>query len=147
MTAWVKDQLTNYLAQAAASISEAELTSGASASASAKVTKVKSISGDAQIVMVRKLPRHGYNFEADLSASLKLKSTAEGAEEQNVSTVLRLPEILDSVAPQDLKVDAQWKGHGPPEEFRATAEACINKLRQSVRDQVASFRTAYQEKR
>lgn len=147
MTAWVKEQLTNYLQQAASSIPEAPLSSGASASASVKVTKVNSISGDAQIVMVRKLPRHGFNFEAELAVRLALSSTAEGASEQTVSGVLRLPELMDAVAPQDLKVDVAWEGRGPPEELRAAAVACIDKFRQSVRDQVASFRAAYYEKR
>ena len=38
----------------------------------AKVSKVKSVKGEAHIVYVRKQPRHGFSYEAELSFSLHL---------------------------------------------------------------------------
>merc|ERR1712039_1007231 len=70
MSAWVKDKLTIWLQQAIVSSDQVTLPSGSVMGVTAKVTKVKSLNGDAQIVMVRKKPRHGYNYEADLSFSV-----------------------------------------------------------------------------
>jgi len=137
-SAWVKERLTACLEQAAAS----------SAGGSAKVSKVKSLAGEAQLVSVRKQLRHGYNFEAELSFSVSLNS-ADGSEDgsRSFSGVLALPELVDAVQPRDLKVEARWKGAGPAEEFQAAAQELANALREDVRSQVASFVQEYRERR
>mmetsp|Transcript_77032 Transcript_77032/g.212878 ORF Transcript_77032/g.212878 Transcript_77032/m.212878 type:complete len:363 (+) Transcript_77032:1030-2118(+) len=151
MTAWAKERLTSWL-QNALVFSEVDLPSGKPATVTAKVTKVKSLTGEAQIIFVKKQPRHGYNFEADLSISVLLKGSngdadAEDSGNETFNGVLHLPELMDAVQPQDLKIDSKWKGSGPSEQLRSLAEEWVGKLRDSVRSQVAGFRNEYQERR
>lgn len=156
MSSWVKDKLTVWLQQAIVSSDQVTLPSGVVMGVTAKVTKVKSLTGDAQIVMVRKKPRHGYNYEADLSFSLNFTSIApaDGTEDsssanasQSFSGSLALPELLDGVQPEDLKIDARWKKTTPVEPYREAANEWVNKLRENVRSQVAAFREEYQGKK
>jgi len=149
-TAWVKERLTSWLQQASISMPEALLPSGSAVSVTAKVTKVKSLTGEGQIVMVRKQPRHGFNCEADLSFSITVASTngeADASKDQSFNGALHLPDLMDAVAPSDLKIDGKWKGSGPPEHLRFSAEGWVDKLRENVRLQVAAFRKEYAEKR
>jgi len=141
-TSWVKERLTAWLQQAMVS-SQVNLPSGSSATATAKVTKVKSLTGDAQLVWVRKQAKHGYNFEADLSFNL---SFGDG-KENSFSGSLSIPELVDTVQPSELRVDVRWKGSGPSSEFLPLAGELMEKLRESVRFQVSAFRDEYLQRR
>eukprot|EP00413_Alexandrium_margalefii_P016648 CAMPEP_0204548948 /NCGR_PEP_ID=MMETSP0661-20131031/23958_1 /ASSEMBLY_ACC=CAM_ASM_000606 /TAXON_ID=109239 /ORGANISM="Alexandrium margalefi, Strain AMGDE01CS-322" /LENGTH=529 /DNA_ID=CAMNT_0051555869 /DNA_START=58 /DNA_END=1647 /DNA_ORIENTATION=+ len=146
-TAWVKERLTACLQSASVSMPEALLPSGAAAAMTAKVTKVKSLTGEGQIITVRKQLRHGYNFEADLSFSITVRGTNGDSSEETFNGALRLPDLMDAVQPQDLKMEGRWKGSGPPEHLRLPAEGWADKLRESVRSQVVAFRKEYAERR
>jgi len=146
MTSWAKERLTAWLQQAIVSAPQVTMPSGQVAAATAKVTKVKSVNGDAQLVMVRKKPKHGFNFEAELSFSLSFKGE-EGGANDSVNGNLSLPELSDSVNPAELRVEARWKGSGPSAELRPLAVEWLDKLRENVRFQVSAFREEYQQRR
>jgi len=146
MSAWAKECLTGHLQQTRSQEAQALLSNGEGVSVSAKVSKVKSLSGDAHLVMVRKQLRHGYNYEADVSFSLKIRRDS-GEKDESFSGVLSLPEITDSVAPDQLRVELRWKGSSPPAEMLSAAKPCMETLRNDVRNRVAAFREEYQKKR
>ncbi|CAJ1389336.1 unnamed protein product [Effrenium voratum] len=137
-SSWAKERLTAWLSDACVSSSNVTLPSG-TGEVTAKVTKVKSLSGEAHIVYVRKQPRHGFNYEAELSFSLNLG-------ESKFSGSLCMPELMDAVAPAELRVDARWKGSGPSETFLPLATEWLERLQERVRSQVAAFRDEYQKR-
>jgi len=144
MSSWVKEKLSEWLQNSRVKIPEVALTSGKAVAASGSVTKVKSITGDAQIVMVRNKPRHGYNFEAELS--FKLSFTGSDYKE-SASGTLTIPELMDATVAEELKIDHAWKGSAPPEELGSLAAQCMDKLKGSVRMQVKSFYEEYKQKK
>jgi len=146
MTSWAKERLTAWLQQSFVSVPEVTMPSGQQATATAKVTRVKSLSGDAQLVTVRKKPKHGYNFEADLSFSLSFKGEEGGANE-SVNGNLSMPELADFVQPADLRIEAKWKGSGPSSDLKPLAVEWVDKLRENVRCQVSAFREEYQQRK
>eukprot|EP00931_Biecheleriopsis_adriatica_P019444 TRINITY_DN13245_c0_g1_i4.p1 TRINITY_DN13245_c0_g1~~TRINITY_DN13245_c0_g1_i4.p1 ORF type:complete len:556 (-),score=182.69 TRINITY_DN13245_c0_g1_i4:130-1692(-) len=139
VSSWAKDRIRAWLLDASVSSSDVELPSGSSGEVTAKVSKVKSLSGEAHIVYVRNQAKHGFNFEAELGFSISLG-------EDKHSGTLSLPELLDSMPPAELRVDARWKGSGPSGEVLSLATEWLNKLREKVRSQVAAFKEEYQAK-
>lgn len=161
-TAWVKERLTAWLGLAAVAANNVTLSAGQEVSVSAEVSKVKKLEGDAQIVTVRKQPRFGYNFEAEISFKIHVKpqdeempAPSEDGEEakpaakapsQKFDGTLSIPELADAVPPQELKVDATWKTRSPPEHLQATVLECLQQLKTSVREQVSGFLSEYKAK-
>jgi len=145
-SSWVKETLTEYLRKSSVPMEEVTLPSGQTGTASAKVTKVKSLSGEAQIVMVRKQPRHGYNFEAELSFSITLDGTDHAG---SFGGYLNLHELMDAIPIKDLKIDTKWKSssNAPPAELRTVVEGLVDRLRESVRVQIAAFFEEYRQKK
>lgn len=163
-TTWVKDRLSALLQSATVQKATATLPSGKAATLSAEVTKVKSISGDAQIVTVRKQPRFGYNFEAELSFRIGVREQESPDEEmqdaeatkadeeqppskkassQRFEGSISIPELADFVQPQDLRFEGKWKGNGPPEHLKPIVNEYLQKLQNSVREQVQCFLGEY----
>lgn len=157
---WAKERLTACLGAASVVGRSVKLASGEEVIVSSEVSKVKSISGDAQIVTVRKQPRFGYNFEAELGFKVRVKSengdtemrsaeadaSDEGkveASSQRFEGTLSLPELADFVQLQDLRFEAKWKGRSPPEHLQTVVLECIQDLKSSVREKVSSFLTEY----
>lgn len=148
MTTWAKERLTVWLGQGNASASQVTLPEGKPAAVTAKVTKVKSLNGDAHLVMVRKKLKHGYHFEAELSFSLDFKvEDGHGGGSKHFSGTLSLPELMDAVPVAELRMDARWKGTGPSEGLTPLAIEWLDKLRESVRSQVSGFCQEYQQRR
>jgi hypothetical protein len=147
MTSWVKERLTAWLRQASISAPSVTMPSGHTAATTAKVTKVKTLSGDAQLVTVRKRPKHGYIFEAELSFSLSFKGAESGGADETINGNLSLPDLTDAVQPAELRIDARWKGSGPSADLQSLATEWLDRLRENVRFQVAGFREEYQQKR
>jgi len=145
-TAWVKERLTAVLAEARVS-SEVPLPDGKAAKVTAKVTKVKSLTGDASMVSVRKKLKHGYLFEAELSFSLKIEVAEDSSAGGSFSGALHLPELVDSVSPADLRIDIRWKGTPPSGGQEVIAAEFLDMLRKNVRAKVVVFRNEYQERR
>eukprot|EP00913_Durusdinium_trenchii_P014480 g13584.t1 len=112
-SSWAQERLSAWLSDACVSGSNVTLPAG-SGEVTAKITKVKSIKGEAHIVYVRKQPRHGFHYEAELSFSMNLG-------EDKFSGTLSLPEIMDAMAPAELRVDARWKGSGGLSSLRRIA--------------------------
>lgn len=137
-SSWAQERLTAWLGDACVSGSNVTLPAGAG-EVTAKVSKVKSVKGEAHIVYVRKQPRHGFNYEADLSFSMNLG-------DDKFSGTLSLPEIMDGIACAELRVDARWKGSGPSEAFLSLANEWLDRLRERVRGQVAAFKEEYQKR-
>eukprot|EP00438_Fugacium_kawagutii_P003884 Skav215233 [mRNA] locus=scaffold341:332678:339587:- [translate_table: standard] len=96
----------------------------------AKVSKVKSVKGEAHIVYVRKQPRHGFNYEAELNFSMNLG-------EDKFSGTLSLPEIMDAFPCGELRVDAKWKGSGPSEAFLSLANEWLDRLRERAKSRAS----------
>lgn len=167
-TSWVKERLSARLQGASVQKAAATLPSGKAATVSAEVTKVKSISGDAQIVTVRKQPRFGYNFEAELSFRIAVREQESADEEmpaaagegeaakadedmppskkapsQRFDGTLSIPELADFVQIQDLRFEGRWKGNGPPENLKPIVSEWLQKLQESVREQVKAFLGEY----
>lgn len=137
-SSWAQERLSAWLSDACVSGSNVTLPAG-SGEVTAKITKVKSIKGEAHIVYVRKQPRHGFHYEAELSFSMNLG-------EDKFSGTLSLPEIMDAMAPAELRVDARWKGSGPSQAFLSLATEWLDRLRERVRSQVAAFKEEYQKR-
>eukprot|EP00929_Paragymnodinium_shiwhaense_P054511 TRINITY_DN27327_c0_g1_i1.p1 TRINITY_DN27327_c0_g1~~TRINITY_DN27327_c0_g1_i1.p1 ORF type:complete len:541 (+),score=218.13 TRINITY_DN27327_c0_g1_i1:75-1697(+) len=140
MTTWVKEKLCAFLPEAAVEEHQVSLAGGEEVSASAKITKVKSCSGEASLVTVRGKRKCGYDFHGELSFTVYLKGADESDGE--FSGTFSLPEIHDSVAPESLKVNGRWK-KAPAEKFEPAASDLVEKLKQSVRLRVASFVEEY----
>merc|ERR1719210_3005159 len=87
-----------------------------------------------------------FNFEAELSFRISVKE-GEVGNDQSFSGVMTLPELMDAISPEELKVDAKWKSGGPPADLTTMASEWVDKLRGSVRSQAAVFRREYQERR
>jgi len=151
MSTWAKECLTSYLKAATASSSgSVTLPSGQLGLVCARVESVKSLTGDAQIVMVRREPRFGYNFEAELSfkVGITIQAAAEGDEskEEVFKGTLSMHELVDSTPIPELQLDARWKRGEPREEIRATAVEWVDNLRDSIRSQIARFAEEYKTK-
>merc|ERR1712107_5809 len=135
-TSWAKDELTKWLKNAQVS-GGCKTPSEESLSVSGKVYAVKSLNGDAQIVVVRKQPRHGFNFDADLSFSLSFSPVQPPAEdEQKVDTLkgkMVLPELTDTLSLAEMRMDCSWKGKRPSERLQTVANEWVGKLKESVR--------------
>lgn len=140
VSSWAKERLTALLQAAQDSCAEVTLPSESSGAVTAKVTKVKSLTGEAHIVYVRKQPRHGFNYEAELSFDISLGDAGK------FSGSLSLPELMDATVAAQLRIDARWKGAGPPAEILPLATEWLDKLRDNVRSQVSAFREEYQAK-
>jgi len=134
-SSWAQERLTAWLGDACVSGSNVTLPVGAG-EVTAKISKVKSLKGEAHIVYVRKQPRHGFHYEAELSFSMNLG-------EDKFSGTLSMPEIMDAISPAELRVDARWKGSGPSEAFLSLANEWLDRLRERVRGQVAAFKEEY----
>lgn len=145
VTEWAKERMTACLSEAALGGHQVTLESGPS-SVSARVSKVKSLTGDAHIVTVRKKRKCGYNFEAELSFRLYFEGEKEEEEKHSFNGSLKLPELMDAIQPEDLKVEIRWKGTQPPKNLQPTADDTVLKLADEVRSQVARFRTEYEQK-
>merc|ERR1712216_472397 len=127
--------------------SSQSLASGEVMRVSACISKVKSLNGTASIVFARSIKKPGYSFEADLSFRISMQEEKqEGPPEGEADAkptskrfegTLSLPELADFVQPKELSVEAKWKGSAPPEHLRSVALECLDKLRASVREQVA----------
>lgn len=158
-TAWVKERLTSWLSAASVGSRNASLPSG-EVTVSAKVSSVKSLSGEAQIVSVRSRKTFGYNYEAELSFRIKVekqadeKMSADGGDDaadkdkespnkdkdtQRFDGTLSIAELADFVQPEELRVEASWKGRAPPEHLKSTALDCLETLKKQVRVQVRGF--------
>jgi len=158
-TTVVKERLTAWLEGASTSGQTATLASGEEMTVSASVSKVKSLSGDAQIVSVRKQKRCGYNFEAELTFRIRMKkaepldvempaASEDGdppskASENKFDGTLWLPELADSVPPSELRIEAKWKSRAPPEHLQKAALECLTELKSHVREQVSGFLNEY----
>lgn len=140
VSSWAKERLTALLQKAQASCPEVTLPSGSTAAVTAKVTKVKTITGEAHMVYVRKQRRHGFNYEAELSFDLSLGDAGK------FGGYMNLPELMDATTSTQLRIDARWKSGGPSEEILPLAREWLDKLRDNVRSQVAAFREEYQAK-
>lgn len=148
-TDWAKERLTAWLNNASVACDRATLESGEALSVSVKVSKVKSLKGDAQIIVVRKQPRHGFHFEAELSVKLSFKpvdAADEGKEAETFSGSIIMPELADSVDVQSLRLDCAWGSRRPPERLQPLAQEWFRKLQDSVRQQVAGFIEEYKDK-
>lgn len=147
-TTWAKDRLTNWLQNARVEGSDVSLPSGSKAAVSCKVSKVKSLEGDAQIVVVRKQLKHGFNFEAELSFRFKVLGGTEGTGDESFGGVLGIHELMDAVPAQELKADVKWSSSsGPSEVLLPLAREWVEKLIENVRLQVAGFREEYSQRR
>jgi len=165
-SAWVKERLEAWLAKAFVGSRTSTLESGEEIKVSAEISKVKSLSGDAQIVLVRNQPRFGYTYEAQLAFRIRVKQSEkedepmpsvsgdgdspskDDADASKVSShrfdgTLTLPELCDSVPIQELRIDGAWKSSSPPERLKATVQKCLRDLQESVREQVAGFLSEY----
>lgn len=151
MTAWVKERLTALLGLAVVTPAEVTLPEGQVATATAKVSKVKSISGDASVVSVRKKLKHGFVFEAELSFSISFKGKKDEEGKCQIdhrfSGSLNMPELMDAVPPTDIRMDTRWKGTPPSEELRPLVSDWLELLQESVRMQVIAFKEEYRQKR
>mmetsp|Transcript_113148 Transcript_113148/g.325307 ORF Transcript_113148/g.325307 Transcript_113148/m.325307 type:complete len:463 (+) Transcript_113148:92-1480(+) len=160
VTAWAKERLTESLQRARASAPDVPFPTGQMAQVIAKIVKVKSITGDAHIVTVRKKVKHGYHFEAELSFSVAFRTTIADTTsrtdespanrevgKQCYTGVLALPELSDCVLPSDLRLDARWHNSGPSADLLPLANQWLDELCNVVRNQVMTFRQEYQQKR
>lgn len=157
-TAWVKERLTAWLEVAKFNVQDFALASY-SVSAEGKVTRIKSLTGDAQLVTIRKELRHGYNFETELSFTISTTTAApvdttnlEGGKTEGVkesaSGYLVIDTLMDAVQPLELKIDCKWKGSGPPAVWGSSAtEQLLDLLKASVRSQMTAFREEYHQRR
>lgn len=159
-TSWVKERLTSWLGLATVSSRNVSLPSG-EVTVSAKVTQVKSLSGEAQIVTVRKQPRFGYNFEAELSFRIKVEQQqadekmppADGDQEspekdkkpttERFDGTLCMAELADCWQPEELRPEAKWKARSPPTHLQQTVLDALEALKESVREQVRGFVREY----
>lgn len=148
MTSWAKERLSAMLGEAVVPAEQVTLPSGKTATATAKVTKVKSLNGDAQMVMVRKQAKPGFNFDANLSFSISF-DVPDGQEggSQTLSGSFRLPELMDCVSSTELRIEAKWKGSPPGVDIAAKATEWLDRLRTSVRARVVAFKEEYAQKR
>lgn len=159
-SAWVKERLSTWLSGSSTTGRSVVLASGGEVELSATIQKVKSISGDAAIVNVRKKKSCGYNYEAELSFRISVKKL--GADEemppasengdspakddkkgQRFDGTLSIHELADFVKPEDLKFEASWKGNAPPEHLKKTAMEVLQDLKAAVREQVQGFLHEY----
>lgn len=151
MSTWAKDNLTSWLGQASSSASQVAAPGGRRFSASAKVVKVKSLSGDAQLVWVRKQPKYGYNYEAELNFKVSfrrgLQEDGSDVADESFSGSIILPELVDTVQPAELRMDAKWKGPTTNSDMAPLAKEWLDRLMENIRSQVAAFRTEYHQKR
>eukprot|EP00401_Gymnodinium_catenatum_P005905 CAMPEP_0117524746 /NCGR_PEP_ID=MMETSP0784-20121206/35409_1 /TAXON_ID=39447 /ORGANISM="" /LENGTH=518 /DNA_ID=CAMNT_0005320913 /DNA_START=44 /DNA_END=1600 /DNA_ORIENTATION=+ len=152
-TTWAKAEMTKWLKNANVTSQCVQLATGQSVTMSAKISQVKSLNGDAQIVVVRKQPRYGFTFDAELSFHLTVRPSevenAEGAATSPGTETYKgkfsLPELADFVELKDLRIDVSWKGERPPARVQPMADEWVEKLRDNVREQVASFTKEYRE--
>lgn len=144
-TAWAKEELTTCLKSSSVGDSAATLTSGQAVSVSAKISSVRSVRGDAQMVVVRKRRRHGFNFEAELSFHVVVTPPEEGSAETFKGT-FSLPEIVDSVELSTLRIDVKWRADAPPERLQPLANAWVGKLMDDVREQIGRFVQEYKKR-
>lgn len=147
MTSWVKESLNSILPTASVAEAQVTLASGENVMVSATVTKVKSCSGEATLVTVRGKRKCGYDFHGDVGFSVTFKNVAESflladSEGETFSGTLAMPEIHDSVAPENLKINGRWK-KAPAEKFEAAALDMVEKLKSSLRLKIASFVDEY----
>mmetsp|Transcript_7040 Transcript_7040/g.14642 ORF Transcript_7040/g.14642 Transcript_7040/m.14642 type:complete len:574 (-) Transcript_7040:48-1769(-) len=140
MTAWAKEKLTELLGAASVRKSKAKLPSGEKGVMSISVMEVTSLTGDAQIAMVRRQARHGFNFEAELTFRLTVV-------DESFDGTIVLPELGDTVAPEDMSMSHTWtEGTAPPESYRSTAGEWVDRLRGKLVEQVISFVLDYKER-
>merc|ERR1712032_964359 len=101
-------------------------------------TQVNSLTGDAQIVLVRKKPRHGFNFEAELAFRLTVA-------DESFDGTLSLPELGDAIAPEELSMTHTWgDDSAPPGSYRAKAGTWLERLHGRLVEQVITFVAEYQ---
>jgi len=138
-SSWAKERLSAWLSEALVSGSNVTLPDGSVGEVTAKVTKVKSLSGEAHIVYVRKQVRHGFNYEAETGFSITLG-------DEKLSGTLSLPDLNDVTAPAELQLKVKWKNSGPSEKVLPLANQWLERLCERVRGQVAAFRDEYQKR-
>jgi len=143
MTAWAKENIERWLKNAAVSSPAVDL-AGEPVAVSAKISRVKSCTGEAQRVVVRKGPKFTYDFNVELSFSITVTKGADSPEK--FSGTLRLPELNDAVPPQELRISQSWRDSAPPERLQPLIVEWVGKLLDSVRQQVSSFVEEYQLK-
>eukprot|EP00747_Dinoflagellata_sp_TGD_P033122 gnl/TRDRNA2_/TRDRNA2_136404_c0_seq1.p1 gnl/TRDRNA2_/TRDRNA2_136404_c0~~gnl/TRDRNA2_/TRDRNA2_136404_c0_seq1.p1 ORF type:complete len:383 (-),score=111.54 gnl/TRDRNA2_/TRDRNA2_136404_c0_seq1:58-1206(-) len=147
MTPWAKDKLKELLLAATARSPSVRLPSGETAAVSASVTEVSSLTGDAQIVMVRKKRRHGFTFEAQLAFKVAVGTSSAGKPGGSFTGTIVLPEIADAALSGDMRIgDPCWGDKEPPERLLTVAAVWADNLCKSIRDQVAAFGQEYRQK-
>lgn len=153
-TVWVKEQLNNLFPGVVASSSKVKLPSGRQLAVKAKVYKVKSLTGDAQLVWVRKQPKHGYNFEIEVTFKVTMSIKQDPSENgeavadkvEQIKGSFGMPEFVDTVQPADLRIDTRYDA-AVPSEFGPVVTEWLDKLKDNIRAVVANFRQEYQKRR
>mmetsp|Transcript_97689 Transcript_97689/g.187296 ORF Transcript_97689/g.187296 Transcript_97689/m.187296 type:complete len:112 (-) Transcript_97689:131-466(-) len=79
--------------------------------------------------------------EADADASKKPAASKATRYDGTFS----VPELADFVQPKDLRIEAKWKGSAPPADKLSTAVEWLEKLKDSLREQVSAFVKEYRE--
>jgi hypothetical protein len=153
-TAWAKEEVKTWINKSCATSPRVLTVSQQAYCITSHVTSVNSVNGDAQMVVVRKKLRHGFNFDADASFKITFTPLNEGehasaeqpAEQPAVLTFkgkLQMPEISDMMDLKDLRVDVSWKGTSPSDQLRHLASTHVDKLVENVRAQIACFAEVY----
>lgn len=143
MTTWAKENMESWLKKATVSSQSVDL-AGETVAVCARVSGVKSLTGEAQRVVVRAGPKFTYDFQADLSFSISVTSGTNTPEK--FRGTLRVHELNDAVPANELRIEHSWRDGAPPERLQALTVEWVGKLLDSVRQQVASFVAEYQAK-
>ena len=125
---WCHSTLTNYLNEAAIEIDHC----------SAKVQKVKDLSGDASVAFVSGKKRYVFDYNASLQYSI-----FDEGDEKIAGGTLKLPDISSVGINEELEIEILvWK-KSPSEDQNAIAIKCRDSLVAQVRSQVHGFVSAF----
>ena len=125
---WCHSTLTNYLNETTIEIDHC----------SAKVQKIKDLSGDASVAFVSGKKRYVFDYNASLQYSI-----FDEGDEKIASGTLKLPDISSVGINEELEIEVlPWK-KTPSEERNAIAIKCRDSLVAQVRSQVHGFVSAF----
>eukprot|EP00927_Polykrikos_kofoidii_P039938 TRINITY_DN3421_c0_g1_i2.p1 TRINITY_DN3421_c0_g1~~TRINITY_DN3421_c0_g1_i2.p1 ORF type:complete len:552 (+),score=153.70 TRINITY_DN3421_c0_g1_i2:40-1656(+) len=153
MTSWAKDELKQWIKKASATCPKVDTVSGKAYSLAVRVSTVKSVNGDAQLVVVRNKTRHGFNFDAEASFHLTFTPLEEdslveasGQPTDEFKGRLQMPDISDMADLNELRIDWSWKGSAPPQNLSHSANIWVEHFRENIRTQIAHFVEEYKKK-
>uniref|UniRef100_A0A0G4HAI9 peptidylprolyl isomerase n=1 Tax=Chromera velia CCMP2878 TaxID=1169474 RepID=A0A0G4HAI9_9ALVE len=137
VTSWATEAFKTHVREATASM---EGPTGGTLKA--RITKVKEVTGDASVAVVRGTKRFLFDFHLTLDWEAVISAEGEGGEEKKFKGEVQMPDVASASAdPSGFQMEARikYKGTKPEGEDKTNVDKLLETLKQSVHKCVWEF--------